>query len=102
MRHIYTYICMCLLVVSNTQKQIVERLRKAVQKDAANNANGSKVSLTSLWGLNNNNHITNNNETKHGTTVANGFETKPSKEDYEEVVTNGDVPSPVQQNDCTK
>lgn len=97
MRRVYTHV----RLVSNTQKQIVERLRKAVQNDAADNANGSKVSIASLWGLNNNNHITNNNETKHET-VANGFETKPSKEDYEEVVTNGDVPSPEQHNDCTK
>ncbi|XP_014474986.1 PREDICTED: uncharacterized protein LOC106744588 isoform X1 [Dinoponera quadriceps] len=92
-----------ILSLGKIQKQIVERLRKTVQNDAADNANGSKVSIKfpSLWGLNNNNHITNNNETKHET-VANGFETKPSKEDYEEVVANGDVPSPLQHNNCTK
>lgn len=96
------YIYVCVSLVSNTQKQIVERLRKAVQSDAADNVNGSKVSIASLWGLNNNNHIKSNNETKHETAVANGFETKPSKEHYEEVITNGDVPSPVQHNNCTK
>ncbi|EFN84140.1 PHD finger protein 21A [Harpegnathos saltator] len=78
-----------------------QRLRKAVQSVAADGPNGPKVSIASIWNLNNNNHITNNNETKHET-VANGFETKPSKEYYEEVVTNGDVPSPVQNNDCAK
>jgi hypothetical protein len=102
----------------------VQRLRKEVE--TADNANGSKVSIPSFLGLNNNNHITNNNETKHETAAngfetkheaaANGFETtkhespandletrKPSKENYEEVVRNGDVHhSPAQDNDCAK
>lgn len=77
-------------LVVYTQKQIVQRLRKEVEASKAQNANGSKVSIPSLLGLNNNNHITNNNETKHETAV-NGFETKSSKEDYEEIVRNGDV-----------
>ncbi|KAG5317807.1 PF21A protein, partial [Pseudoatta argentina] len=72
------------------QKQFVQRLRKEVDAFKANNANGSKVSIPFLLGLNNNNHITNNNETKHEAT-ANGFGTKPSKENYEKVVRNGDV-----------
>ncbi|XP_011868121.1 PREDICTED: uncharacterized protein LOC105562151 isoform X4 [Vollenhovia emeryi] len=72
------------------QKQSVQRLRNEVDALKADNANGSKVSIPSLLGLNNNNHITNNNETKHEA-AANGFETKPSKENYEEVVRNGDV-----------
>ncbi|KAL0111806.1 hypothetical protein PUN28_013174 [Cardiocondyla obscurior] len=84
------------------QKQIVQRLRKEVDAFKADNANGSKVSIPSLLGLNNNNHITNNNETKHEA-AANGFETKPSKEDYEEVVRNGDVHhSRPRDNDCAK
>ncbi|XP_012227676.1 uncharacterized protein [Linepithema humile] len=84
------------------QKQIVQRLRREVEASKAENANGSKVSIPSLLGLNNNNHITNNNETKHET-AANGFETKSSKEDYEEIVRNGDVHhSPPQDNNCPK
>ncbi|XP_011696519.1 PREDICTED: uncharacterized protein LOC105455135 isoform X1 [Wasmannia auropunctata] len=88
------------------QKQVVQQLRKEVNAFMADNANGSKVSinlqsLLGRLGLNNNNHITNNNETKHE--AANGFETKPSKEDYEEVVRNGDVHhSRPQDNDCAK
>ncbi|XP_026830240.1 uncharacterized protein LOC105280524 [Ooceraea biroi] len=84
------------------QKQIVQRLRKEVEAFKADNANGSKVSIPSFLGLNNNNHITNNNETKREA-AANGFETKPSKEDYEEVVRNGDVHhSSPRDNDCAK
>ncbi|XP_076759980.1 uncharacterized protein LOC143428753 isoform X2 [Xylocopa sonorina] len=75
------------------QKQVVQRLRKEVETFKAENANGAKVSIASLLGLNNNNHITNNNETKHKTD-GNDFTTKSSKEDYEEIVRNGDVPSP--------
>ncbi|KZC07464.1 PHD finger protein 21A, partial [Dufourea novaeangliae] len=77
------------------QKQVVQRLRKEVETFKAENANGAKVSIASLLGLNNNNHITNNNERKLKTT-GNDFSTKSSKEDYEEVVRNGDVPSPPQ------
>ncbi|XP_018375114.1 PREDICTED: uncharacterized protein LOC108768916 isoform X3 [Trachymyrmex cornetzi] len=84
------------------QKQIVQRLRKEVDAFKADNANGSKVSVPFLLGLNNNNHITNNNETKHEAT-ANGFGTKPSKENYEKVVRNGDVHhSHSRDNDCAK
>ncbi|XP_011648375.1 uncharacterized protein LOC105434363 isoform X2 [Pogonomyrmex barbatus] len=84
------------------QKQMLARLRKEVETSVADNANGSKVSIPSLLGLNNNNHITNNNETKHEA-ATNGFETKPSKEDYEEIVRNGDVHhSPPRDNDCAK
>ncbi|OAD61739.1 PHD finger protein 21A [Eufriesea mexicana] len=71
------------------QKQVVQRLRKEVETFKAENANGAKVSIASLLGLNNNNHITNNNETKLKT--GNDFTTKSSKEDYEEIVRNGDV-----------
>ncbi|XP_053999379.1 uncharacterized protein LOC128887468 [Hylaeus anthracinus] len=77
------------------QKQVVQRLRKEVETFKAENANGAKVSIASLLGLNNNNHITNNNETKLKT-AGNNFNAKKSKEDYEEVVRNGDVPSPAQ------
>jgi len=80
----------------------VQRLRKEVDAFKADNANGSKVSVPFLLGLNNNNHITNNNETKHEAT-ANGFGTKPSKENYEKVVRNGDVHhSHPRDNDCAK
>ncbi|XP_076236108.1 uncharacterized protein LOC143180333 [Calliopsis andreniformis] len=75
------------------QKQVVQRLRKEVETFKAENVNGAKVSIASLLGLNNNNHITNNNETKLKT-GGNEFSTKKSKEDYEDVVRNGDVPSP--------
>lgn len=89
-------------LVVNIQKQIVQRLRKEVDAFKADNANGSKVSIPSLLGLNNNNHITNNNETKHEA-AANGFQTKPSKEDYEEVVRNGNVHcSRPRDNNCAK
>ncbi|XP_020289676.1 cyclin-dependent kinase 12-like isoform X3 [Pseudomyrmex gracilis] len=92
-----------IISLGRSQKQIVQRLRKEVEAFKADNANGSKISIPSLLGLNNNNHITNNNETKHEAAVENGFETKSSKEDYEEVVRNGDVHrSPEQENDCAK
>lgn len=79
----------------------MQQLRTEVEAFTTDNVNGSKVSIAALLGLNNN-HITNNNETKHET-AANGFETKPSKEDYEEIVRNGDVHhSPTQDNDCAK
>lgn len=83
------------LIIPNliTQKQVVQRLRKEVETFKAENANGAKVSIATLLGLNNNNHITNNNETKLKT-AGNEFSTKKSKEDYEEIVRNGDVPSP--------
>lgn len=80
----------------------MQQLRIEVEALSADNANGSKVSIAALLGLNNN-HITNNNETHE--TAANDFETKPSKEDYEEIVRNGDVhhvSSPTQDNDCAK
>ena len=75
------------------QKQVVQRLRKEVETFKEENANGAKVSIASLLGLNNNNHITNNNETRLKSS-GNDFSTKSSKEDYEEVVRNGDVLSP--------
>ncbi|KMQ92984.1 phd finger protein 21a, partial [Lasius niger] len=79
--------------------QVLQRLRTEIEAFEADNANVLKVSIAALLGLNNN-HITNNNETKHET-AANGFE--PSKEDYEDVVRNGDVHhSPAQDNDCAK
>ncbi|XP_078048983.1 uncharacterized protein LOC144476195 [Augochlora pura] len=77
------------------QKQVVQRLRKEVETFKAENANGAKVSIASLLGLNNNNHITNNNETKLKN-AGSKFNTKNSKEHYEEIVRNGDVPSPPQ------
>lgn len=81
------------------QNQVLQRLRTEIEAFEADNPNVLKVSIAALLGLNNN-HITNNNETKHET-AANGFE--PSKEDYEEVVRNGDVHhSPTQDNDCAK
>ncbi|XP_076620423.1 uncharacterized protein LOC143341403 [Colletes latitarsis] len=83
------------------QKQVVQRLRKEVETFKTENANGAKVSIASLLGLNNNNHITNNNETKLKTT-GNDFSTKSSKDDYEEIVRNGDVPSPTRNNIRTK
>ncbi|XP_012533947.1 uncharacterized protein LOC105835336 isoform X1 [Monomorium pharaonis] len=85
-----------IVTLGKCQNQIVQRLRKEVESKA-DNANGSKISIPSLLGLNNNNHITNNNETKHEA-ATNGFETK---EDYEEVVRNGDVHGS-QDNDCAK
>lgn len=84
----------------NTQKQVVQRLRKEVETFKAENANGAKVSIASLLGLNNNNHITNNNETKLKT--GNDFTTKSSKEDYEEIVRNGDILSPTRNPAPTK
>lgn len=84
----------------NTQKQVVQRLRKEVGTSKAENANGAKVSIASLLGLNNNNHITNNNETKLKT--GNDFTTKSSKEDYEEIVRNGDILSPTRNPAPTK
>ncbi|KAG7198632.1 hypothetical protein KM043_005991 [Ampulex compressa] len=84
------------------QKQVVQRLRKEVEAFKAGNANGAKVSIASLLGLNNNNHITNNNETKREA-GSNEFGTKPSKDDYEDdIVRNGDVPSPAQDASRTK
>lgn len=56
------------------------------------NANGAKISVAALLGLNNNNHITNNNETRSGSTNINGLKRQP-KEDYEEAVNNGDMSS---------
>lgn len=82
------------------QKQVVQRLRKEVETFKAENANGAKVSIASLLGLNNNNHITNNNETKLKT--GNDFTTKSSKEDYEEIVRNGDILSPTRNPAPTK
>lgn len=90
--------CYIYLVV-NIQNQVLQRLRTEIEAFEVDNANVLKVSIAALLGLNNN-HITNNNETKHET-AANGFE--PSKEDYEDVVRNGDVHhSPAQDNDCAK
>ncbi|XP_043518049.1 uncharacterized protein LOC122532920 isoform X2 [Frieseomelitta varia] len=83
------------------QKQVVQRLRKEVETFKAENANGAKVSIASLLGLNNNNHITNNNETKHKT-GSNDFTTKSSKEDYEEIVRNGDILLPTRNPAPTK
>lgn len=87
-----TELLILIIFYLNTQKQVVQRLRKEVETFKAENANGAKVSIASLLGLNNNNHITNNNESKLKT--GNDFSTKNSKEDYEEIVRNGDVPSP--------
>ncbi|XP_026675112.1 uncharacterized protein LOC108631907 isoform X2 [Ceratina calcarata] len=85
----------------NLIKQVVQRLRKEVETFKAENVNGAKVSIASLLGLNNNNHITNNNETKLKT-GDNDFATRNSKEDYEEIVRNGDVPSLAQNPAPTK
>ncbi|XP_012278271.1 uncharacterized protein LOC105698532 isoform X2 [Orussus abietinus] len=77
-----------------TTKQVVQRLRGEVESFKAENANGAKVSIASLLGLNNNNHITNDNEA--GADVVevkdvNGFERRSSKDDYEdEALRNGD------------
>ncbi|KAK9297892.1 hypothetical protein QLX08_008551 [Tetragonisca angustula] len=81
-------------------QQVVQRLRKEVETFKAENANGAKVSIASLLGLNNNNHITNNNETKLKT--GNDFTTKSSKEDYEEIVRNGDILLPTRNPAPTK
>lgn len=93
---------MYIYTLGKFQRKCVQQLRIEVEALSADNANGSKVSIAALLGLNNN-HITNNNETHE--TAANDFETKPSKEDYEEIVRNGDVhhvSSPTQDNDCAK
>ncbi|KAK2587474.1 hypothetical protein KPH14_003178 [Odynerus spinipes] len=88
------------------QKQVLQRLRKEVEAFKAQNANGPKVSLASLLGLDNNNHhITNNNDKKSGRKIesANNHEiNKVSKDDYEDTVRNSDVPSPSQENSPPK
>ncbi|XP_015593393.1 mucin-5AC isoform X4 [Cephus cinctus] len=88
------------------QKQVVQRLRKEVEDFKADNVNGAKVSVASLLGINNNNHITNNNEDRSELAQSkeiNGISRRTSKDDYEEVVHNGDVPSPTsQENDRAK
>ena len=87
---------------------MVQRLRKEVEAFKADNANGSKVSIASLLGINNNNHIIKNNETKRGISDAkdveniNGLDTRLSKEDYEEEIRNNDVTSAAHGNDCSK
>ncbi|XP_043287246.1 uncharacterized protein [Venturia canescens] len=83
------------------QKQVVQRLRKEVDDFKAANANDVKVSVAALLGLNNNNHITANNESRNddisGVRVAsNGLDNvrlATAKEDYEDIVRNGDVTS---------
>lgn len=88
------------------QKQVLQRLRKEVEAFKAQNANGPKVPLASLLGLDNNNHhITNNNEKKSADKVErpNNHElSKISKDDYEDIVRNSDVPSPSQENSPPK
>lgn len=87
------------------QKQVLQRLRKEVEAFKAQNANGPKVSLASLLGLDNNNrHITNNNDKKSNKVVgnANNLDVKISKDDYEDTVRNSDVPSPSQENSPSK
>ncbi|XP_034947175.1 rho GTPase-activating protein gacZ-like isoform X3 [Chelonus insularis] len=79
------------------QKQVVQRLRKEVEAFKAENANGAKLSVASLLGLNNNNHITPGNEQRDEVVQVkvqtNGISEsrRSSKDDYEEVVHNGDV-----------
>ncbi|XP_014606321.1 PREDICTED: PH domain-containing protein DDB_G0287875-like isoform X2 [Polistes canadensis] len=95
-----------IISLDKSQKQVLERLRKDVEAFNAQNANGPKVSLASLLGLNNNNnHITNNNDKKSSKVVgndANNFDVKISKDDYEDTVRNSDVPSPSQENSTSK
>lgn len=91
-----------------TQKQVVQRLRTEVETLKAESANGSKVSVASLLGLNNNNHIINNNEANGESTDSkdlkniNGLDSIIKKEDYEEEIRNTDDSSPSQENDCSK
>ncbi|XP_063986759.1 serine/arginine repetitive matrix protein 1-like isoform X2 [Diachasmimorpha longicaudata] len=75
------------------QKQIVERLRKEVEVYRAENANGGKVSLAALLGLNNNNHITTYNDKKDEVKVqANGIDVRRSSRDnYDDFGRNGGV-----------
>ncbi|XP_035741731.1 uncharacterized protein LOC118450240 isoform X2 [Vespa mandarinia] len=87
------------------QKQVLQRLRKEVEAFKAQNANGPKVSLASLLGLDNNNrHITNNNDKRSNKVVGNtnNLDVKISKDDYEDTVRNSDVPSPSQENSPSK
>ncbi|XP_047347838.1 uncharacterized protein LOC124948370 isoform X2 [Vespa velutina] len=87
------------------QKQVLQRLRKEVEAFKAQNANGPKVSLASLLGLDNNNrHITNNNDKRNNKVVGNtnNLDVKISKDDYEDTVRNSDVPSPSQENSPSK
>ncbi|XP_031782328.1 serine/arginine repetitive matrix protein 1 isoform X5 [Nasonia vitripennis] len=105
-----------IVALGRWQKQVVQRLRKEVESYKAENAlNGARISVASLLGLNNNNHITHNNES--ATTRRHNAETpeesKPllnghadsrasSKEDYEETVRNGDVASPLRDDASVK
>jgi hypothetical protein len=83
-----------------------------VESYKADNAlNGAKISVASLLGLsNNNNHITNNNEAsrrveavEHDNGLNGHSESRSSsKEDYEEIVRNGDVSSPLCGNNGVK
>ncbi|XP_051171413.1 putative uncharacterized protein DDB_G0286901 isoform X2 [Leptopilina boulardi] len=86
------------------QKQVVQRLRTEVETLKAESANGSKVSVASLLGLNNNNHIINNNETNEESTDSKNLTNingMIKKEDYEEEIRNTDDSSPSQENDCS-
>ncbi|XP_015172652.1 PREDICTED: probable serine/threonine-protein kinase DDB_G0282963 isoform X2 [Polistes dominula] len=96
-----------IISLNKNQKQVLDRLRKEVDEFNAQNANGPKVSLASLLGLNNNNnHITNNNDKKSSKVVGNdgnNLDVKISKDDYEDTVRNSDdVPSPSQENSTSK
>ncbi|XP_015125031.1 uncharacterized protein LOC107046826 [Diachasma alloeum] len=75
------------------QKQIVERLRKEVEVYKAENANGGKVSLAALLGLNNNNHITTYSDKRDEVKVqSNGIDVRRSSRDnYEDFGRNGSV-----------
>uniref|UniRef100_A0A0C9RXK6 PHF21A_1 protein n=1 Tax=Fopius arisanus TaxID=64838 RepID=A0A0C9RXK6_9HYME len=84
------------------QKQIVERLRKEVEVYKAENANGGKVSLAALLGLNNNNHITTYSDKRDEVKVQpNGIDVRRSSRDhYEDFGRNGSVSS--RRNLCAK
>lgn len=88
------------------QKQVVQRLRTEVETLKAESANGSKVSVASLLGLNNNNHIINNNARNGESTDSKDHKNINilggiiKKEDYEEEIRNDDS-SPSQENDCS-
>ncbi|XP_066598312.1 serine/arginine repetitive matrix protein 1-like isoform X2 [Prorops nasuta] len=71
------------------QKQVVQRLRKEVEAFKVENPNGVKITIAALLGVNNNNHITANQEERRNrdTDIA----PKLSKQHYEEVVRNGNA-----------
>lgn len=100
-----------IISLSKCQKQVVQRLRKEVKLYEAANSNGTKVSIASLLGLNNNNNITNKNDTRTSDSKQtlkrnnlNGFSRRSSKDDYEDGIRNVDISMPDNncQDNCAK